>query len=126
MAIIGTGVDRGSAQFLERDAASRALVAELRRRTALAAQGGGAEARARHVARGKLLPRERIDLLLDPGTPFLELSPLAAEGMYGGEAPGAGIITGIGRIAGRECVVCLLYTSPSPRDLSTSRMPSSA
>jgi 3-methylcrotonyl-CoA carboxylase beta subunit len=57
------------------------------------------------VARGKLLPRERIDLLLDPGTPFLELSPLAAGGMYGGEAPGAGIITGIGRIAGRECVV---------------------
>ncbi|MFO0227708.1 MAG: carboxyl transferase domain-containing protein, partial [Gammaproteobacteria bacterium] len=70
-----------------------------------AAQGGGAESRARHVARGKLLPRERIDLLLDPGTPFLELSPLAAGGMYGGEAPGAGIITGIGRIAGRECVV---------------------
>ena len=105
MAIIGTGVDRSSAQFQERDAAARALVAELRRRSALAAQGGGAEARARHVARGKLLPRERIDLLLDPGTPFLELSPLAAEGMYGGDAPGAGIITGIGRIAGRECVV---------------------
>jgi 3-methylcrotonyl-CoA carboxylase beta subunit len=105
MAIIGTGVDRGSAQFQERDAAARALVAELRRRTAEAAQGGGAESRARHVARGKLLPRERIDLLLDPGTPFLELSPLAAGGMYGGEAPGAGIITGIGRIAGRECVV---------------------
>ena len=105
MAIIGTDIDRGGAQFLERGAALRALVAELRRRTAEAAQGGGAESRARHVARGKLLPRERIDLLLDPGTPFLELSPLAAGGMYGGEAPGAGIITGIGRIAGRECVV---------------------
>ena len=105
MAIIGTDIDRGGAQFLERGAALRALVAELRRRTAEAAQGGGAESRARHVARGKLLPRERIDLLLDPGTPVLELSPLAAGGMYGGEAPGAGIITGIGRIAGRECVV---------------------
>ena len=105
MATIGTDIDRGGAQFQERDAAARALVAELRRRSALAAQGGGAESRARHVARGKLLPRERIDLLLDPGTPFLELSPLAAGGMYGGEAPGAGIITGIGRIAGRECVV---------------------
>ena len=105
MAIIGTDIDRGGAQFLERGAALRALVAELRRRTAEAAQGGGAESRARHVARGKLLPRERIDLLLDPGTPFLELSPLAAHGMYNGEAPGAGIITGIGRIAGRECVV---------------------
>ena len=105
MATIGTDIDRGGAQFLERNAAARALVAELRRRTAEAAQGGGAESRARHVARGKLLPRERIDLLLDPGTPFLELSPLAAGGMYGGEAPGAGIITGIGRIAGRECVV---------------------
>ena len=105
MAIIGTGVDRGSAQFTERTAALRALVEGLRRRLAEAAEGGGAQARARHVARGKLLPRERIDLLLDPGTPFLELSPLAAGGMYGGEAPGAGIITGIGRIAGRECVV---------------------
>ena len=105
MAIIGTGVDRGSAQFTERTAALRALVEGLRRRLAEAAEGGGAQARARHVARGKLLPRERIDLLLDPGTPFLELSPLAAHGMYNGEAPGAGIITGIGRIAGRECVV---------------------
>ena len=105
MATIGTDIDRGGAQFTERTAALRALVEGLRRRLAEAAEGGGAQARARHVARGKLLPRERIDLLLDPGTPFLELSPLAAGGMYGGEAPGAGIITGIGRIAGRECVV---------------------
>ena len=105
MATIGTDIDRGGAQFTERTAALRALVEGLRRRLAEAAEGGGAQARARHVARGKLLPRERIDLLLDPGTPFLELSPLAAHGMYNGEAPGAGIITGIGRIAGRECVV---------------------
>ena len=69
------------------------------------ALGGGERARERHVARGKLLPRERVDALLDPGSPFLELSPLAADGMYDGEAPAAGIITGIGRVSGRECVV---------------------
>src|SRR5438477_595307 len=60
---------------------------------------------SRHVDRGKLLPRERVDALLDPGSPFLELSPLAAHGLYDDEAPAAGLITGIGRIAGRECVV---------------------
>jgi 3-methylcrotonyl-CoA carboxylase beta subunit len=80
-------------------------VADLRARVAQAAQGGGAAARARHLARGKLLPRERVELLLDPGTPFLELSQLAASGMYADEAPGAGLISGIGRISGRECVV---------------------
>ena len=69
------------------------------------AEGGGEAARRRHLARGKLLPRERVRLLLDPGSPFLELSPLAAYGMYDGEVPAAGIITGIGRITGRECVV---------------------
>ena len=69
------------------------------------ALGGGERARQRHVDRGKLLPRDRVDALLDPGTPFLELSPLAAHGMYDGDAPAAGIITGIGRVAGRECVV---------------------
>src|SRR5689334_24944329 len=65
----------------------------------------GAEQFARHVERGKLLPRDRVDSLLDPGSPFLELSPLAAHGMYDGDAPAAGIITGIGRVSGRECVV---------------------
>ena len=69
------------------------------------ALGGGERARQRHVERGKLLPRERVDALLDPGSPFLELSPLAAHGLYDGEAPAAGIITGIGRVSGRECVV---------------------
>ena len=69
------------------------------------ALGGGERARQRHVDRGKLLPRERVDALLDPGSPFLELSPLAAHGLYDGDAPAAGIITGIGRVAGRECVV---------------------
>jgi 3-methylcrotonyl-CoA carboxylase beta subunit len=78
---------------------------ELRERLALAALGGPERSRARHVERGKLLPRDRVDTLLDPGSPFLELSPLAADGLYDGDAPGAGIITGIGRISGRECVV---------------------
>ncbi|WP_239308587.1 MULTISPECIES: carboxyl transferase domain-containing protein [unclassified Frankia] len=86
-------------------AAHRALVAHLRSALATAAQGGSREARARHVSRGKLLPRERIDTLLDRGSPFLELSPLAAWDMYADEAPGAGIITGVGRVAGRECML---------------------
>ncbi|PRY50114.1 3-methylcrotonyl-CoA carboxylase beta subunit [Geodermatophilus tzadiensis] len=85
--------------------AHRALVADLRDQLARVAEGGGARARERHVSRGKLLPRERVDALLDPGSPFLELSPLAAHDLYGGDAPSAGIITGIGRVAGRECVV---------------------
>ncbi len=91
MATIESTIDRNSAQFAARSTAMRELVAELRQRLTEVAQGGGEAARARHVARGKLLPRDRIDLLLDPGTPFLELSPLAAHDMYGGEAPGAGV-----------------------------------
>ncbi len=81
------------------------LVDDLRARTATAALGGNEASRRRHVERGKLLPRDRVDALLDPGAPFLELSALAAEGMYGGDSPGAGIITGIGRVAGRPCVI---------------------
>jgi 3-methylcrotonyl-CoA carboxylase beta subunit len=83
----------------------RGLVADLRDKVAQAASGGPEEARAKHSARGKLLPRERVRTLLDPGSPFLEIGQLAAYGMYGGEAPGAGIIAGIGRVSGRECVV---------------------
>jgi 3-methylcrotonyl-CoA carboxylase beta subunit len=83
----------------------RALVADLKQQAQAARLGGGEAARAKHTARGKLLPRERVDLLLDPGSPFLELSPMAAHAMYNGEAPGAGVITGIGRISGKECVV---------------------
>jgi len=82
-----------------------ALVAKLRERVAVAGLGGSEHARRRHVDRGKLLPRERVDTLLDPASPFLELSPLAANGLYGDEAPGAGIITGVGRVSGRECVI---------------------
>src|SRR5690606_2689317 len=81
------------------------LVRELRDKLAAAARGGSEKARERHVARGKLLPRDRVDELLDTGSPFLELSPLAADGMYDDECPGAGMIAGIGRVAGRECVI---------------------
>ncbi len=82
-----------------------ALVGELRERLAWAHAGGSEEARTRHAARGKLLPRERVEALLDPGTAFLELSPLAAYGLYGGDAPAAGIITGIGTIHNRQVVI---------------------
>jgi 3-methylcrotonyl-CoA carboxylase beta subunit len=82
-----------------------ALVEDLRARMTRARLGGPEKARNRHIERGKLLPRDRVDSLLDPGSPFLELSPLAADGMYADEAPAAGIITGVGRISGRECVV---------------------
>jgi 3-methylcrotonyl-CoA carboxylase beta subunit len=81
------------------------LLDDLRQRLAAARLGGPEPARARHTARGKLLPRDRVDALVDPASPFLELSPLAATGMYDDEAPAAGIITGVGRVSGRECVV---------------------
>jgi len=105
MPVLESKVDRKSPEFSGNSASLRALVAELRGRQAKFALGGGEAARAKHVARGKLLPRDRVEMLLDPGAPFLELSPLAAFGMYDDESPGAGIITGIGRVAGRECVV---------------------
>src|SRR5271169_2993875 len=85
--------------------AHTALAAQLRDKLATAALGGSERSRARHVDRGKLLPRDRVDGLLDPGSPLLEIAPLAADGMYEGECPGAGIITGIGRISGRECMI---------------------
>jgi 3-methylcrotonyl-CoA carboxylase beta subunit len=97
--------DTGSDSFTRNHAASTALVAQLREKLAVAARGGPDSARERHVARGKLLPRDRVDTLLDPGSPFLEIAPLAADGLYGGDAPAAGIITGIGRVSGRECVI---------------------
>src|SRR5690349_3140630 len=81
------------------------LVAELRERTDQVSRGGGERAFERHRSRGKLTARERIDRLVDPGTAFLELSALAAWDVYGGDAPGAGIVTGIGVVEGRECVL---------------------
>ncbi|MEU4653696.1 carboxyl transferase domain-containing protein [Streptomyces sp. NPDC023723] len=100
-----SAADPASEVFQANDAAQRALVEELRSKLAAARLGGGERARARHTARGKLLPRERVDRLLDAGSPFLELAPLAADGMYDGQAPAAGVIAGIGRVAGRECVI---------------------
>jgi 3-methylcrotonyl-CoA carboxylase beta subunit len=81
------------------------IMSEYREKMNTAMQGGGPEAVAKHTARGKLLARDRINNLLDPGAPFLEFSTLAADGMYGGDAPGAGVVTGIGRIHGRECMI---------------------
>jgi 3-methylcrotonyl-CoA carboxylase beta subunit len=105
MDILESRVDRQSAEYQASAEHNRALAATLRDRLAVVHMGGGAAARARHVERGKLLVRDRIDLLLDPGSPFLELSPLAAWELYANEAPGAGIVTGIGRVAGRECML---------------------
>lgn len=81
------------------------LVEQLRAKLATAALGGSERARERHVSRGKLLPRDRVDGLLDPGSPFLEVAALAADGMYDDECPGAGMIAGIGRVSGRECMI---------------------
>jgi 3-methylcrotonyl-CoA carboxylase beta subunit len=105
MSDITSTLETDSREFLANAEAMKALVADLRSKLEAAMQGGSEEARARHGARGKLLARERIELLLDPGTPFLELSPLAAFGMYGGDVHAASIITGIGRVSGRECVI---------------------
>jgi 3-methylcrotonyl-CoA carboxylase beta subunit len=105
MTVLTTSLDPRADGFRANAAAMRGLVADLQAKLAVVQEGGGEGARRRHLARGKLLPRERVRLLLDPGSPFLELSPLAALGMYDGEVPAAGIITGIGRIMGRECVV---------------------
>ena len=93
------------ASFIANRDAMAALCADLRAKIAKIEEGGGDTARARHVARGKLLPRERVLALLDPGSPFLELSQLAAYDMYGANIASAGIITGIGRVSGRECVI---------------------
>ena len=105
MSVLRSKLHPGSDEFKANRAANEALVADLRAQLQRVALGGGERARERHTGRGKLLPRERVDRLVDRGAPFLELSPMAAHGMYDDEAPGAGIITGIGRVAGRECVI---------------------
>jgi len=105
VAILESSTDAQSKEFRANAAQMRALVDELNRRRAEAALGGNEKAREKHVARGKLLPRERVARLIDPGSPFLELSPLAANGLYGEPIHGAGIITGVGRIEGRECLI---------------------
>src|SRR5260221_6647269 len=105
MRVIDDAVDRRSPDFAATRAALQDQVAELRRRVAEAAAGGSEAARSRHTGRGKLLARERIALLLDQGSPFLEVSPLAAFGVYGGEVPAAGVVAGIGRVAGRAAMI---------------------
>ena len=105
MVALSTAVDTKSREYRANADAMHALVDELQKRRAEAAEGGPEKARERHIARNKLLPRDRVMRLIDPGSPFLELSPLAANGMYDDAIHGAGLITGIGRIEGRECVI---------------------
>ncbi len=102
---MNTSTDPESNEFIANADRMRDLVGDLRVQQARVAEGGGKRSVQRHLDRGKLLPRERVRKLIDPGSPFLELSPLAALGVYEDDVPGAGIITGIGRISGRECVV---------------------
>ena len=105
MAAIGTALDRNAPSVRANREHLAGLVAELRAEVERVRGGGGEQARQRHLARGKLLPRDRIRGLIDPASPFLELSQLAAHGMYGGDIPAAGIITGIGRVMGQECMI---------------------
>ncbi len=105
MGILHSVIDRSGAEWQGNAARMGELVEELAARRAEAAQGGPARARERHVARGKFLPRQRVLRLIDPGSPLLELSPLAANGMYKDSIHGAGLITGIGRVEGTECVI---------------------
>lgn len=100
-----SSIDTSSSDFARNSEAMRTLVADLREKLAQVAGGGGEVSRNRHTSRGKMLARERVDLLVDPGTSFLELSPLAAYGLYGGDVHSASVVTGVGRIAGRECVI---------------------
>src|SRR5450432_4562911 len=103
MATIQTHIDRTSTDFQANNLYHQQLLDQLTQRTQQVQQGGGAEAIAKHRKRNKLLARERIHLLCDPDTPFLELSPLAAWDMYDNDAPSAGIVTGIGLVEGQEC-----------------------
>jgi 3-methylcrotonyl-CoA carboxylase beta subunit len=105
MAIIPSSLDASSTQARDNSAAMTDLVTELRQKLAKVREGGPQRARDRHLAAGKLLPRQRVESLLDSGTPFLEIAALAAAGMYDDEAPGAGMITGVGRVSGTECVI---------------------
>ncbi|MET4171021.1 3-methylcrotonyl-CoA carboxylase beta subunit [Bradyrhizobium sp. LA6.1] len=100
-----SSIDTSSSDFARNSEAMRGLVADLREKLSQVAGGGGEVSRNRHTSRGKMLARERVDLLVDPGTSFMELSPLAAYGLYGGDVHSASVITGVGRISGRECVI---------------------
>ena len=103
--MLRSNLNTRSPEFAANAAAMRALADDLRGQVSYAERGGGETARQRHLARGKLLPRDRVAGLIDPGSPFLEFSQLAAYGLYGGDVPSAGIVTGIGRVQGQECVI---------------------
>lgn len=103
--LLHSSTDPSSQDFARNAEAMRALVADLREKLSQVAGGGGEVSRNRHTSRGKMLARERVDLLVDPGTSFLELSPLAAYGLYGGDVHSASVVTGVGSISGRECVI---------------------
>ena len=103
--VLDTKLSLDGPDFRANAAHNRALVDDLRARVAEAARGGSDKARERHTSRGKLLPRERVERLLDPGSPFLEIGQLAANDLYDGEVPGAGLITGIGRVSGRQVMI---------------------
>ena len=105
MSVLTSQLQPGSEEFQHNQAAMQAAVAELRDALARATAGGSEAARAKHLARGKLLVRQRIDALLDAGSPFLEIAPLAAHGMYGDEVPCAGVVAGIGRVSGVDCLI---------------------
>ena len=105
MSVLTSTVDEGSESYRLYAAHNRALAQTLREKVAQAALGGPEKHRERHVGRGKLLPRERVHRLLDPGSPFLEVGQLAANGMYRDVAPGAGMICGVGRVSGREVMI---------------------
>src|SRR5437867_5507665 len=105
MTLIPTAFDASAPEAKANRESMTTLVEELRTKLAKVREGGPARARDRHLAAGKLLPRQRVETLLDAGTPFLEIGALAANGMYDDEAPGAGIITGIGRVSGTECII---------------------
>ncbi|HKB54037.1 MAG TPA: carboxyl transferase domain-containing protein, partial [Ramlibacter sp.] len=105
MPVLESKLNARSAEFQANAAAMRAQVEDLQVQLAKAAEGGGAAARAKHEARGKLPPRQRVQMLLDPGTPFLELAPMAGHGLYRGDAPAGGIIAGIGRVSGVDCMI---------------------
>jgi len=104
MSVLKSSIDVRSEEFRRNAGIMGGLVADLREKVARVRLGGDEKSRARHVERGKLLPRERVRHLLDVGSPFLELSQLAGWGLYDDEVPGAGIITGIGRVCGQECM----------------------
>src|SRR5271157_2313410 len=105
MAILRSSIDLRYGEYVANRDAMRSLVAELREKLGLARLGGGAEAQKRHCERGKMLARERIDALVDPGSPFLEIGQLAAFSLYDGAASSAGLIAGIGRVQGVECMI---------------------